>query len=140
MDELSRGIHKIQMFELFGGHTEMEDQESTFKKIMKSCDSNGDGRIDYAEFIQATIHHKSLMNDETIKSAFSMFDLNGDGQISRDELKQMFSEKVIGENSDLGNDMIDEIMNEVDKNNDDNINHEEFNAALTQILTRTAKR
>lgn len=54
---------------------------------MKSCDMDGDGKIDYAEFIQATIDHKSMVNDETIKAAFSMFDLNGDGQISRDELK-----------------------------------------------------
>ena len=40
-----------------------------------------------------------------------MFDLNGDGQISRDELKQMFSEKVIGADNNLGKGAIDQIMN-----------------------------
>lgn len=52
----------------------------------------------------------------------------------------MFSEKVIGADNNIGNEMIDEIMKEVDRNNDDSISHEEFNAALTHILTRTASR
>ena len=54
---------------------------------MERCDLDGDGKIDYAEFIQATIEHKALLNEQNIKAAFKMFDLNGDGSISTDELR-----------------------------------------------------
>ena len=51
------------------------------------CDTDGDGKIDYLEFIQSAINHKAILNKENIKSIFEMFDLNNDGKISVPELK-----------------------------------------------------
>lgn len=56
------------------------------------CDMDGDGKIDYNEFIQAAINHKSIMNKENIKNMFDVFDQNKDGKISMQELKQMFAQ------------------------------------------------
>jgi len=64
---------------------------------------------------------------------FNMLDIDQDGRISVDELKQVFS----SEKADFGADnsqMIKSIMNEVDKNHDNYISHEEFNDALTCLL------
>ena len=77
------------------------------------------------------------MNKQNLDIAFDMFDLNHDGQISIDELKAMFSNETITSSS--GNQMVEEIMNEVDKNHDGNISHEEFNDAMTGILRATVK-
>ena len=49
---------------------------------MDGCDLNGDGRIDFQEFIQAAINHKSLLNKANIEAIFNMFDSNHDGSIS----------------------------------------------------------
>jgi calcium-dependent protein kinase len=49
---------------------------------MSSVDLDGDGKIDYAEFIQAAIDHKHLLNKQNLEIAFNMFDLNHDGEIS----------------------------------------------------------
>jgi Ca2+-binding EF-hand superfamily protein len=49
---------------------------------MDRCDLDGDGKIDYQEFIQAAIKHQALLNEENIKIAFNIFDENGDGKIS----------------------------------------------------------
>ena len=41
---------------------------------MKTCDLDGDGKIDYIEFIQAAINHKALLNKQNIQIIFDMFD------------------------------------------------------------------
>ena len=66
-----------------------------------------------------------------------MFDLNGDGSISIDEMRHMFSDKII--NSQAGEKLLEEIMNEVDANNDNVISYEEFNNAMTVLLRKSVK-
>jgi len=50
---------------------------------------NGDGTIDYEEFLAATINMGKLQREENLKTAFEHFDLDGNGQISHDELVQV---------------------------------------------------
>ena len=69
--------------------------------------------------------------------AFKMFDLDGDGSISIDEMRHMFSDKIV--NSTAGEKLLEEIMNEVDANNDNVISYEEFNNAMTVILRKSVK-
>lgn len=104
---------------------------------MQACDLDGDGKIDYSEFIQAAIDHKHLLNKQNLEIAFDMFDLNHDGQISVDELKAMFADNII--NSSSGDEMVKMIMDQVDKNHDNLISHEEFNDAMTDILRASVK-
>ena len=61
---------------------------------MNMCDLDGDGKIDYLEFIQSAINHKSLINKENVQIVFSIFDQNQDGKISIEELKSQFSIKA----------------------------------------------
>jgi len=56
-------------------------------KILKLVDLNEDGFIGYSEFITAAMDSKKLLSKEKIINAFNTFDLNGDGFISKDELK-----------------------------------------------------
>jgi len=58
---------------------------------MEKCDLDGDGKIDWQEFVMGSIDHKALLNQENIDKMFKMFDLNDDGEISTDELRYMFS-------------------------------------------------
>jgi len=46
---------------------------------MQGCDLDGDGKIDYSEFIQSAIDHKHLLNKSNLEIAFEMFDLDHDG-------------------------------------------------------------
>lgn len=66
---------------------------------------------------------------------FKLFDANGDGVISMAELKQAFSCSSLKNES--GDTFIREVMEEVDKNKDNLISFEEFNTALTSVLSTT---
>ena len=98
LDELKNGLGQLCMFEILQSHADThktwtegdENEDDTYVHIMNSVDLDGDGKIDYLEFIQATINHKALLNKENIQSIFNMFDKDGDGEISMEELNAVF--------------------------------------------------
>lgn len=55
--------------------------------IMKNCDLDGDGKIDFQEFYTAAVNHQKIITKENIKYAFDCFDVNGDGSIDIEEFK-----------------------------------------------------
>ena len=54
--------------------------------MISAVDSNGDGLIDYDEFMTAAANRAKLLNKENLKAAFKVLDANGDGKITPDEL------------------------------------------------------
>ena len=64
-----------------------------------------------------------------------MFDANKDGRISTLEIKELFASPETEGNDN----MLQEVMSEVDKNNDNFISYEEFNDAMTEMLKRSIK-
>ncbi len=61
-------------------------------------DCNKDGQVDYQEFISAAIKKDVVLQRQHLVAAFNMLDLNGDGEISRAELKQVFQGSVKDKN------------------------------------------
>ncbi|XP_061342242.1 calcium-dependent protein kinase 2-like isoform X4 [Gastrolobium bilobum] len=90
-----------------------------------SADVDGDGTIDYIEFITATMHRHRLERDEHLYKAFQYFDKDNSGFITRDELETAMKEYGMGDE-----DTIKEIISEVDTDNDGRINYEEFCAMM----------
>lgn len=56
-------------------------------EVLKKCDLDGDGKIDFSEFYTAAINHQKLLSKENIEYAFRTFDTNGDGTIDISEFK-----------------------------------------------------
>ncbi|KAI4987890.1 hypothetical protein ZWY2020_028648 [Hordeum vulgare] len=53
------------------------------KLLMEAADVDGDGYLDYAEFIAITIHLHRLSNDQHLRKAFLFFDRDSSGYIKR---------------------------------------------------------
>ena len=53
-------------------------------------DYNGDGQINYTEFLAATIDQEKLMTDEKLRSVFSVFDTESKGAVSADNMRFAF--------------------------------------------------
>ena len=50
--------------------------------VLKELDTDGNGTIDYTEFIAASMDHKIYEQESACQNAFRVFDLDGDGKIS----------------------------------------------------------
>ncbi|EXB53814.1 Calcium-dependent protein kinase 15 [Morus notabilis] len=95
--------------------------EAEVKQLMEAADVDGNGTIDYIEFISATMHRHRLERDEHLYKVFQYFDKDNSGFITRDELETAMKEHGIGDEAN-----IKEIISEVDTDNDGRIDYTEF--------------
>eukprot|EP00439_Symbiodinium_sp_Y106_P051772 s953_g6.t3 len=113
--------------ELKDGITKARARSPTIdlQAIMEGVDADGSGLIDYTEFLAATLDRKVYLQRDVCFAAFSVFDRDGDGCITLDELKQIL------ENGSV-EDVIDTwtseelLQDDVDRNGDGSIDFEEF--------------
>ena len=94
-----------------------EEIDDMFAKIDADCR----GEIEYSEFVVASMNEKNLLNNSKLQTAFTMFDKDGGGSLSIDEIKQVLS---FGQN--LDEEVISQIIKQVDANGDGEISYEEF--------------
>lgn len=74
------------------------------------ADVDGDGTLNYGEFVAVSVHLRKMANDEHLHKAFAFFDRNKSGYIEIQELRDALSDDDDG-NSD---DIINAIMHDVD--------------------------
>ena len=87
--------------------------------IFKSIDTDGSGSIEYTEFISACLDKSLYLKKEKLKEAFSLFDVDNNGKISKEEIA-----KVLGMNKRSKE--IASIFEKYDINKDGEIDFNEF--------------
>jgi calcium-dependent protein kinase len=75
--ELKRGFSNISL----SASVKLED-------ILKSCDSDMNGQIDYSEFITAAIDWQKHLSKEILENTFKAYDRDNSGSISITEIRE----------------------------------------------------
>jgi len=94
--------------------------EEEIKRLFDSIDVDKNGRIDYSEFLAATLQKVNYSKQERLLEAFHKFDKDDSGFITKDELISTLKASKSQEKE------IEEIIKAVDKNGDGNIDYMEF--------------
>ncbi|KAJ6302795.1 hypothetical protein OIU77_016815 [Salix suchowensis] len=120
LEELKQGLAKQG--------TKLSEYEA--KQLMEAADADGNGIIDYDEFITATMHMNRMDREEHLYTAFQHFDKDNSGYITTEELEQALRDFGMHDGRDLK-----EIISEVDADNDGRINYDEFVAMMRKGST-----
>jgi len=84
------GSGSITLDELQRGLGERENAQELLQ-VLQAADTDGNGVINYTEFIAATLSAQTFMKKEYLKTAFNMFDKDGSGKIDSSELNGLLS-------------------------------------------------
>lgn len=129
----TNGDGKLSMDEVKVGYLEhygriMSDAE--VEAMFQSVDTDNSGFIDYTEFVVAATSQQSLTSQEKLHAAFRMFDKDGSGIISAEEIREVL---CFGGSNSLTTEAVDAIIKQVDENGDGEIQFEEFVTMMTGL-------
>jgi len=122
------------------------DGETQMELMNQMHELAGDtGEINYTQFLAANIDRQLYLQDEACKAAFALFDIDGDGQISIQDLETLFSSSDEAKTDHLGksacelmgveSEEIQRIMRESDEDGNGNISFHEFVSMLARKKT-----
>lgn len=74
------------------------------------ADVDGDGTLNYGEFVAVSVHLKKMGNDEHLHKAFQFFDQNQSGYIEIEELRDALNDELETNSEEV----INAIMHDVD--------------------------
>lgn len=98
-------------------------------QIFRVADLDGDGFIDFKEFMEAQKKGGGIKTND-IQSAFSTFDLNGDGKITAEEVLKVL--RSLGETCSLED--CRRMVRAVDRDGDGTVDMDEFMTMMTKTL------
>ena len=96
--------------------------------MINEVDVDGNGSLEFYEFCNLMARQmKEQGCEDELRERFKLFDKDGNGTISREELSQVMAQ--LGEK--LSEEEIDEMIQDADKNGDGQIDYEEFVKYMT---------
>lgn len=100
-------------------------------EVLGHCDVDGNGFIDYTEFLTAAKNWRGELSEKRLQAVFNAFDEDGNGTISVEEFNCIIEDNSEG--------LWEKIMKRVDKNGDGLIDFNEFKRCLRKRVKRRKK-
>mmetsp|Transcript_87273 Transcript_87273/g.281965 ORF Transcript_87273/g.281965 Transcript_87273/m.281965 type:complete len:575 (-) Transcript_87273:162-1886(-) len=102
--------------------------------ILESMDADGDGLVDYREFLVATMDKNYYRQESVLQEAFSVFDSERRGHITAKDITRVLTSGGMRRNTSEGEveGEVEGIMEELGKTVADDISFEEFAAMMSK--------
>ena len=133
------GDGRITKEELYNGLQHYLDKKGDELKnevelIFSHIDADHNGFIEYEEFIRAAIDKNYFLSDNFIKFAFSYFDRDGSGNITMEEVRNLFYLNEKNKKSAEAEKQLKNSFDEIDINHDGSLSFEEFVQMMKNII------
>lgn len=133
------GDGKITREELIAEYSKqmpVEEAEKVSEEIILKLDKDEDGNIEYTEFLVSCMERQKQVSLSNLEAAFNVFDLDGNGTITVDEIKLILNSGEVEDEATWK-----EILREADTNGDGVIDLREFLHLMSSTLhtVNTAK-
>ena len=92
--------------------------------LFRAIDTDNSGSISFSEYLVAAMTEKDLTSGVKLQAAFRMFDRDGSGLVSAEELGTILSG---------GSSEFDEMVRQYDVNGDGEISFEEFTTMMKKL-------
>ena len=112
-------------------HTMSEGEaKEEVNRLMDHIDNDKNNFIEFEEFLSAFMDKKKLLKEENIMETFMLFDKDGSGKITLDELKI-----ILTGNSDVKENVWEEMVLSIDQNSDGEISYREFKQMMNKMIS-----
>jgi calcium-dependent protein kinase len=111
-----------------------EDAYREAERVLSVVDCDKNGEIDYTEYLRAAIEQESYVCKENLRKAFYYFDKDRSEYIEKQELMAWLSEGAV-----IPMAVIEELIEEADKNRDGVIDFEEFENLLLEKIEQSGR-
>jgi calcium-dependent protein kinase len=129
-ENLDGKITKKEMIKCFRSLLKMSNVEKEVDEIFDKLDSDNNGFIEYEEFVRASIDKETLIRGDFLQFAFKLFDKDNSGEITIDELRNVFCN-----GHSVSAKVLDEMFNKIDKDGSKSISFLEFQEVMKKIIT-----
>lgn len=119
-EELILGLSKVMT---------PEEAKNEVDKVMSLIDVDGNGFIEYEEFLRAAMNKERILTEDNLKTVFNLFDKDHSGKISIAEIRN-----VLGGDVQIPDEIWTEIVCEIDKNGDGEISFKEFKEMMNKLV------
>lgn len=124
-EELIKGLNKVMT---------PSEALSEVNRIMQIIDVDGNGFIEYEEFLRASLNKEKILTNENLQIVFNMFDKDKSGKITPLELKD-----VLGRDAQISDEVWNQIVGEIDGNGDGEISFGEFKQMMGKITDAVSR-
>lgn len=98
--------------------------------IFREVDIDGNGEIEFTEWVVASIDKNSLLTQDKLETAFSLFDKDGNGTIDASEVKA-----TLAGGNDIDDKVWEELINEVNVKRKGEIDFGEFCTMMRKLIS-----
>lgn len=106
-----------------------KDVRLNVEELFRQIDVNKTNRVDFTEFLLATVNYKQDIHEKELRQIFNSIDRDKSGFLTREEVAQFFS--LSGPQHEQ---ILKQLMDDADKNQDGVITYEEFLTMMNNFL------
>jgi calcium-dependent protein kinase len=120
-DQLIKGLNNVLT---------QEESEKEVNRLMEFIDVDGNGFIEYEEFLRAGLNKEKILTEENLETTFNLFDINKRRKINAKEIGML-----LGQGDDIGEKkekVWKELVVEADVDKDGEINFDDFKSVMEQ--------